>query len=576
MNLQATLSRIDELLEVTYRSADLGNFEDPLEEVVYILLSKQTREAVYKSLYAALRTRYPTWTAMSRAQQPTLARLLRPGGFQEQRATQLLQILRAIRKDNKTRRVGPFGDPPGDLTLAYLATMTDEDAERYLRSLPAIGPKSARCVLAYSLGRASFAVDTHVHRIFARLGLVRSKNRKLDHDPFQEAVPEKIRKRFHINLVHHGRKVCRNRRPRCAKCVLVSFCAEGRREIGTTAGNAAAVDLFGGAGGLGSGFRDAGFRIAVAFETDRNAAQTYRVNNPGTPVIERSVTEVKKEDICRFIPTLKTVSVVLAGAPCQGYSAAGSRKPSDPRNFLYRHISRVAKELDAKLVVIENVPGVQRVNGVGFLPTMLASLRRRGFSASAYLLRASDFGVPQNRSRFFLLARRSDLGPAPAPPKATHRPHGSEKGRSELPETPALRRHLNDLPELAAGVEAERIIWADGTEFLNASTMSHSPEVIKKIERIEPGSGPISYRRLNETEARTLVAGHRALPVHPWLDRTISVREAARIQGFPDSYVFCGPRYEQPIQVANAVPPPVARAIAEHLQNFLKTASTLS
>ena len=105
----------------------------------------------------------------------------------------------------------------------------------------------------------------------------------------------------------------------------------------------------------------------------------------------------------------------------------------------------------------------------------------------------------------------------------------------------------------------------DGTLLTNSATMRHSQRVVDKIAEIEPGKGPISYRRLERDLARTLVAGHRALPVHPWLDRTISVREAARIQGFPDSYVFCGPRSNQPLQVANAVPPPVAEALGRHL-----------
>jgi DNA (cytosine-5)-methyltransferase 1 len=104
----------------------------------------------------------------------------------------------------------------------------------------------------------------------------------------------------------------------------------------------------------------------------------------------------------------------------------------------------------------------------------------------------------------------------------------------------------------------------DGLIF-NASTMAHSAKVVEKISKIEPGKGPMSYRRLTDDVARTLVAGHRALPVHPWLHRSISVREAARIQGFPDDFVFAGSRASQPLQVANAVPPPLGRAIANHL-----------
>lgn len=99
------------------------------------------------------------------------------------------------------------------------------------------------------------------------------------------------------------------------------------------------------------------------------------------------------------------------------------------------------------------------------------------------------------------------------------------------------------------------------------STMRHSDDVIRRIASFERGKEPISYRRLDAAEARTIIAGHRALPVHPTEHRTISVREAALVQGFPLDYFFCGPRAEQPLQVANAVPPPLAAAVASHLSH---------
>jgi site-specific DNA-cytosine methylase len=127
-----------------------------------------------------------------------------------------------------------------------------------------------------------------------------------------------------------------------------------------------------------------------------------------------------------------------------------------------------------------------------------------------------------------------------------------------LPATPTVIDVLQDLPVLRAGENAEHLLP-------NASTMQHSPGVIAKIAEIRPGQGPRSYRRLHPDVASTLVAGHRALPVHPFLDRMISVREAARLQGLPDQYIFGGSRSSQPLQVANAVPPPMARAVATSL-----------
>jgi DNA (cytosine-5)-methyltransferase 1 len=547
--------RIAELLEVTYRSRDLGNFEDPLAETVYILLARQTREGVYQHVFEALRQRYPRWIDVLAAPRDDLRDLIRPAGFYEQRADQLQALLEAVRGANRERGAGPFGEPAGDLTLDFLAELGDREAEMFLRALPGIGPKSARCVLSYSLGREAFAVDTHVRRIFIRLGLFAPRGIKADHDPFQEAVPPKLRRQLHVNLVHHGRAVCAERAPHCHECVLVSFCAEGRRRVAARASpeQPVAIDLFAGAGGLSEGFRPEGFRVALAVDADRHAAQTYRANHPGVPVAEKDIGELDARAIRDLAAGGTRIDVVMAGPPCQGYSAAGKRIPEDRKNFLFRQVGRLAEELGAEFVVMENVPGLNRVNGERFLRRIMDSLRRRGFSTGRHLLNAQDFGVPQRRRRYIFLARKRGSGPRPLAPA----PNTWVKHEPGL-----LRKRLEDLPAFEPGTSAEYHLLPDGRHVLNGSTMRHSPRVVRKIAQIKPGEGPISYRRLGADAARTLIAGHRALPVHPWLDRTISVREAARIQGFRDDYVFCGPRWVQPLQVANAVPPPLAGAIA--------------
>jgi DNA (cytosine-5)-methyltransferase 1 len=560
----ALLARIDELLEARYRSADLGNLDDPLAETVYILLSQQTQEPVYRRLFVELRRRYPLWLDVLAAPETDLVQLLQPGGFFRQRAAKLKKLLAAVEAANRARGIGPAGDPSGDLTLDFLSGMPDAEAEKFLRELPGIGPKTARCVLSYSLERAAFAVDTHVHRIFTRLGLVESNGRKRDHDPFQDAVPERMRKRLHVNLIHHGRAVCTSQRARCGDCVLVSFCGRGREALAEDTQRPVAVDLFAGAGGMGHGFRNAGFRVALAVEADRHAAQTYRLNNPGVPVVEAAIdAATTAAKLRRHMPGVSTVHTLIAGAPCQGYSAAGARNPDDPQNVLYKHVARLARQLRAETVCLENVPGVRRVNGHGFLDKIVAELERAGYAVAPHLLRACAFGVPQHRLRYFFLCRRGRRAEKIDEPKATHRAHGN--GDDPLPETPRLEKLLADLPNVPAGTLAEYLVGDGGREYLNMSTMAHSPRVIRKIEKIKPGQGPMSYRRLEPGEARTLIAGHRAMPVHPILHRTISVREAAIIQGFPLDYFFCGPRAEQPLQVANAVPPPLAEAVAREI-----------
>ena len=570
------LDRVDELLEAAYGSADLGNLDDVLAETVYILLSRQTREAVYQRVYRDLRARYPEWVKVRCARASTLERILRPGGFGQQRATQLRQLLDAVDSFNQALRLGPHADQPTDLTLEFLRGWPESEAEELLESLPGIGPKSARCILSYALGHDRFAVDTHVRRVLARLGAVDDRAGKPNHDAFESVVPPRMRVRLHVNLVHHGRAVCHETDPKCSKCPLVSFCDTGRAAVADRVGDHSAVDLFAGAGAMGLGFEDAGFRIGVAVEIDPHAAQTYRLNHPGVAVLEAPVERVTGAILQAWVPNLPAPAVVFAGPPCQGYSAAGARSIGDARNLLFRHVSRIAGELEARSVMIENVPGVQRVNGVSYTARITASLREAGYMAwgEPANLRASDFGVPQNRRRlFFVGVRPGDA--LPAPPRPTHSAPG-QPPIPGLPLTPKLADRLAGLPVLGPGEGGERLAMADGTLVLNSTVMRHSPAVVQKIAKIPAGGGPISYRRLNADIARTLVAGHRALPVHPTQNRAITVREAARIQGFPDGYFFCGPRASQPLQVANAVPPKLAAAVATCLGEALEPAALMA
>ena len=572
----AVVDRVDELLEAQYRSGDLGNLSDVLAETVYILLSRQTRETVYQRVYRDLRKRFPTWEKLLRARSSTIERVIRPAGFGQQRSAQLRDLLREVDRTNRELRVGPYGKGGGDLTLEFLRNWSKDAAEAFLEKLPGIGPKSARCVLAYALGEYRFAVDTHARRILGRLGIVEDKPGKPNHDACEAAIPKAARIRLHMNLVHHGRAVCRESAPRCGSCSLISFCETGRSKVASTAGHVAVVDLFGGAGAMGLGFEQAGFHIAAAVEIERHAAQTYRLNHPGVPVLEAPVEDINGDVLRSWLPGFDAPAVVMAGPPCQGYSAAGARTIGDHRNFLFRHVSRLARELRARSVLIENVPGVRRVNGVTYTQRITASLRRAGYATwkQPATLRASDFGVSQNRRRLFFVGAGPGVA-LPAVPTPTHVPLSETAPDGTLPHTAALIEQLQDLPNLGPGEGSERFLLSNGSVVLNSTAMRHSPTVVAKIKAIPPGGGPISYRRLDGDVARTLVAGHRALPVHPTEHRTITVREAARIQGFPDTYFFCGPRASQPLQVANAVPPALARAVARELRKSLEGSDVL-
>lgn len=558
------VDRIDEILQLRYRSAPLGNFKDPLAEAVYIILSQQTREQAYQATFAELRDRYPTWSEMAKAPQRDLEEILRPTGFHVNRARTIQRLLVAVEQANTLRGA------PGVYSLDYLRQMPDGEMLSELVALPGLGDKSARCIMSYSLDRPVFAVDTHVRRIFDRLKLVEDPGGKVKHGPYEAIVPASARKRLHMNLVHHGRQVCGSR-PRCSDCPLISFCELGQQKL-VADKRPVAVELFAGAGGLALGFSRAGFRVAVAVEMDRDAAQTHRANHPGTVVLERNVEEITHKHIRAVAPWMADVTAVIGGPPCQGYSVAGKRDPDDKKNRLFEQQVRIAKGLKSRFVVIENVLGMRNIRGVSFPDAVEQALREANYHARHDRVRASDYGVPQLRHRLIFTAQLVRRGDAPIVRDGDYCGSLESPCRCGRPKTPSVLEVLDlpGLPRLAHGQDAEYYVLGDGTVLLNGSTMHHGKKVIDKIASIAPGKGPISYRRLHSDLARTIVAGHRALPVHPFLDRTISVREAARIQGFPDDYVFAGSRGKQPLQVANAVPPALGEAVALSLKEVME------
>lgn len=186
----------------------LGNKPDPLDELIYILLTVQTQYGI-DPVYDALKRRFPTWDGVLRAREATLTRILAPLGLSTQRSKRLRVILRRLRDDFK------------ECTLDPLHEMGDGEAEDYLRSLPGVGPKVARCVLMYSLRRDVLPVDAHVYRVARRIGILEQSVRYDEaHEAIHARVSPKHRYSLHVNLVRLGRDLCDAKRPRCDDCPL--------------------------------------------------------------------------------------------------------------------------------------------------------------------------------------------------------------------------------------------------------------------------------------------------------------------------------------------------------------------
>jgi endonuclease III len=204
------------LLEGAYEESTLGNKCNPLDELVYILLSLQTNEARYQDVYRRFKRRFPRWADLESATHEEVAAAIVEGGLSGQKARHLKAIIAKLREDF------------GGVSLRRLARMDTPDAEEYLCSLPGVGIKTARCVLMYSLRRDVFPADIHCLRVMTRLGWLRWQGERAETfaGAAQAAVPAGLRMSLHVRLVQHGRAACGST-PRCGGCVLRAVCPAG-------------------------------------------------------------------------------------------------------------------------------------------------------------------------------------------------------------------------------------------------------------------------------------------------------------------------------------------------------------
>lgn len=341
------------------------------------------------------------------------------------------------------------------------------------------------------------------------------------------------------------------------------------------------IDLFSGAGGLSYGFESAGFNVLLGIDNDSKALETFELNHNGAKSICGDITQISyKKDIKPLIGN-KEIDVIIGGPPCQGMSLSGSRKFDDPRNKLYLSYIRLVEEIRPKAFVIENVPGLVGLFGGQIKDSIIEKFTDMGYDIKYQILCAADYGVPQNRKRvvFVGMKKGTYTYPKPFEKKVTC--------SMALDDLPPLVDTLgeDDVPYATAPHnDYQKLMRAKSKSVRNHIAAEHS-EKVKKIISLVPDGG--NYKDLPEEfrtsrnfhvawtrfasnkPAPTIDTGHRH-HFHYKYNRVPTVRECARLQSFPDDFIFLGNKTQQFRQVGNAVPPLLAQAIAETLKKELE------
>ncbi len=351
------------------------------------------------------------------------------------------------------------------------------------------------------------------------------------------------------------------------------------------------IDLFAGAGGLSQGFELADFNVAAHIEFDRWACETLR-KNFCSHVIENDIAKV---DPAELVESIGNVDIIIGGPPCQGFSIVGKSKlrslgrhRSDPRNRLYKQFVRFVYTIRPKAFVMENVPGILRHDSGKTAQKIIKHFEALGYSVTFHKLVAAHYGVPQTRQRVFFVGIRAG--------------GDFEMPRQILPAVTAGDA-LSDLPHLRAGQGTEQMMYNKPAKTVyqrmmrgrssfvfNHVARSYSKKDLRifslmkqgmkyyqipnRLKRYRDDSFKDKYRRIVSSKPSWTVVAHLQkdgyMYIHPRQDRTITVREAARLQSFPDKFVFCGPMTQQFKQVGNAVPPLMAKAVALSLKAALQ------
>lgn len=466
-------------------------------------------------------------------------------------------------------------------------------------------------------------------RVLSRLGPYRDCGFEMPAATPLESVPPNLRATLPALLAGHGESVCKPE-PSCGACELRKLCGFYRAQRAKEAAKQSSlltIDLFAGAGGLSEGFRRAGFLSVAASDLNDVAMKTYRFNHPEMPgdaVMTRDIRELSAADLKQFLDG-RRLDVLIGAPPCQGFSSVGKRSKKtrlgyrttkDERNFLFEYLVDLALKLKPPLFLMENVPGMEtaKTDDLSFLEAAAKRLEAGGYRTAIWRLQAVAYGVPQVRRRCFLVGAAKSV-PLPMLPSAEYRDPKNdqdldalddisfEEATFDLPpreansgtavdlwaraDTAKDRRFLRYLRKFRL-TDQSRLVWNHFVRYHNErdlelyALLSPGEDSVHAIER--HGRGDLmryrrdvfddKYYRLRANKPSKTIVAHLAKDgngfIHPTQTRDISIREAARLQSFPDEFVFCGSPSDQWVQIGNAVPPVLAEAIAKSFRRVLE------
>jgi DNA (cytosine-5)-methyltransferase 1 len=344
------------------------------------------------------------------------------------------------------------------------------------------------------------------------------------------------------------------------------------------------VELFCGCGGTSLGFEMAGYDVVLGLDIHSPSIETFKINHPHATTILGDIRTVESETIKKLIGN-RAIDVLIGGVPCQGFSLNNKKRNSeDERNFLYKEFIRIAKDLKPKAIVIENVSGMKSTKNGEFVNSIESEMSEIGnYSVNSNLLNALDYGVPQKRQRLVFIAVNKNN---PFLFDEIIKTHGLGRSKDYV----TIKEAIGDLPNLNSGEtgfeyksepfsDYQKLMRVTASErLLNHQAPNHPEDTIKKIADTSPGKPmyPKFKQRIRlawDIQSPTQVSGGIRPQFqfgHPEDNRGLTIRERCRIQSFPDNFEVCGGIVQGRVQTGNAVPPLLAKAIAEALKSHLE------